>query len=217
MIDYAAARTAMVDRQVRPSDVTSYPIIDAMLSVPRERFAPAALRPVAYAGEHLALGGGRVLLDPRTFAKMLDALDPDPTDVALDLACGTGYSTAVLARLAAWVTAVEPDAALARAAASTLTELEVDTAEVIEGDPAAGAPDGGPYNIMLLNGGAEEAPAALSDQLAEGGRLVLIRVQGEHGRCEVLTKGPGGLTPRAVFDAFAPVLPGFARSRAFEF
>ncbi|MEM1314146.1 MAG: protein-L-isoaspartate O-methyltransferase [Pseudomonadota bacterium] len=217
MIDYAAARTAMVDRQVRPSDVTRFPIIDAMLEVPRERFVPAALRSVAYAGEHLALGPGRVVLDPRTLAKMLDALDPGPEDVALDLACGLGYSTAVLARLTAWTTGVEPDPAMARAAAATLAELEVDTAEVLEGAPAAGAPDGAPYTVMLLNGGAETVPQALADQLAEGGRLALIRMEGALGRCEIVTKTDGALSARAVFDASAPVLDGFAQAAAFEF
>ncbi|MEO0680446.1 MAG: protein-L-isoaspartate O-methyltransferase [Pseudomonadota bacterium] len=216
MTDYAAARIAMVDRQVRPSDVTSYPIIEAMLEVPRERFAPAALRPVAYAGEHLPLGPGRVMLDPRTLAKMIDALDPDPEDVALDLACGLGYSTAVLARLTAWTTAVEAEPSLAKAAAAALTELEVDTAEVLEGEPAAGAADVAPFNVMLLNGGAEEVPEALAAQLAEGGRLAMIRLRGEHGRCEVLLKRDGALSARAVFDAYAPVVPGFARAQAFE-
>ncbi|MEM6441373.1 MAG: methyltransferase domain-containing protein [Pseudomonadota bacterium] len=217
MIDYAAARTAMVDRQVRPSDVTSYPIIEAMLDVPRERFVPAALRPVAYAGEHLTLAPGRVMLDPRAFAKMLDVLDPGPDDVALDLACGPGYSTAVLARLTAWTTGVEPDAAMARAAAATLSELEVDTAEVVEGAAAEGAADGAPYDVMLINGGVETLPRALTDQLAEGGRVALIRMDGALGRCQVITKTEGVLTARAAFDASAPVLEGFAKAPVFEF
>jgi len=100
MIDYAAARVAMVDRQVRPSDVTRYPIIAAMLDVPREDFVPEALRPVAYLGEHVPLAPGRVLLDPRVFAKLVDALVVEPNDLVLDLGCGLGYSTAVLARMA---------------------------------------------------------------------------------------------------------------------
>ena len=113
MIDYAAAREAMVDRQVRTADVTLYPIIDAMLAVPREDFVPLELRPVAYLGEHVPLAPGRVLLDPRVFAKLLDALNVGPRDLVLDVGCGLGYSTAVLARMAEAVVALEADPAMA--------------------------------------------------------------------------------------------------------
>ncbi len=103
----------MVDTQVRPSDVTKFPIIDAMLRVPREIYVPAAMRDVAYVGENVDLGGGRVVLDPRVLAKMLNALDVQPDEMVLDIGCGLGYSTAVLARLAEAVVAVEADAEMA--------------------------------------------------------------------------------------------------------
>ena len=217
MTDYAAARVAMVDNQVRPADVTSYPIIDAMLSVPREAYAPAPLREVAYAGEHLALGGGRVTLDPRTFAKMLEASDVGPDDLVLDIGCGLGYSTAVLARLAAAVIAVESDEDMARAAAAALTAHEVDNAEVIQGKLAAGAKDHAPYNVIFVEGGVEEIPQALADQLRDGGRIVAIRMAGAFGRCEVHTKSAGKLTAWRAFDVGAPVLEGFEKAAAFEF
>ena len=217
MTDYAAARVAMVDNQVRPSDVTSYPIIDAMLSVPREAYTPSPLREVAYAGEHLPLAPGRVILDPRTFAKMLEASDVGPDDLALDLGCGLGYSTAVLARLAAAVIAVESDPDMARAARAALTEHEVDNAEVIEGPIAEGAKDHAPYNVIFVQGGVEEIPQALLDQLREGGRLVAIRMDGAYGRCEVFTRAPAGVSSWRAFDAAAPVLEGFEKAAAFEF
>ncbi|MBO6854062.1 MAG: hypothetical protein JJ872_09895 [Marivivens sp.] len=109
MADYEARRTMMVDTQIRPSDVTKFPIIDAMLSVPRERFVPDDLREAAYVGENIVLSEGRVLLEPRTFAKMLDALDIQPNESVLDIGCGLGYSAAVLAKLAGFVVAVEQD------------------------------------------------------------------------------------------------------------
>ena len=217
MTDYAAARTAMVDCQVRPSDVTSFPVIEAMLTVPRERFVPAAMRPVAYLGEHLPLGPGRVLLDPRVFAKMIDAADPTAEDVALDLACGLGYSTAVLARFCAAVTGVESDAAMARGAAQTLGEMQIDNAVVLEGDPAQGAPDGSEASLILVNGAVEVLPEAVRAQLRDGGRIVAIRREGELGVCEVTTRVGDRFVSRRVFDATAPVLPGFARAPAFEF
>ncbi|SFI29499.1 protein-L-isoaspartate O-methyltransferase family protein [Albimonas pacifica] len=217
MTDYAAARVAMVDNQVRPSDVTSYPIIDAMLSVPREAYAPGPLREVAYAGEHLPLGPNRVILDPRTFAKMLEASDVGPDDLVLDLGCGLGYSTAVLARLAAAVIAVESDADMARAARAALEDHEVDNAEVIEGPMAQGAADHAPYNVIFVQGGVEELPQPLLDQLREGGRLVAIRMNGAYGRCEVFTRTAGVVSSFRVFDAAAPVLDGFEKAAVFEF
>ena len=217
MIDYAAARTAMVDRQVRPSDVTSFPIIEAMLNVPRERFTPPALRPVAYAGEHLTLGPSRVMLDPRTFAKMLDAADPGPDDLVLDLGCGLGYSAAVLARMAAAVIAVEEDPAMARSAAATLTELAVDNAEVVEAPLVAGAPEHAAYNVILIEGGVEEVPEALLAQLRDGGRMAFVHMDGDFGRCEVLTRTGDRFGRRRAFDAAAPVAPGFTRHDEFEF
>ncbi len=100
MLDNAANRTMMVDTQVRPSDVTKFPIIDAMLTVRREAFVPQSKRNVAYVGENIDIGVGRVVLEPRTFAKMLDALDIQRSDVVLDIGCGLGYSSAVLAHMA---------------------------------------------------------------------------------------------------------------------
>src|SRR6056297_2704105 len=105
MTDFATRRRMMVDTQVRPSDVTKFPIIEAMLTVPREEFVPNSLREAAYMGEHVDLGGGRVLLDPRILAKMLDALAVTPGDLVLDVGTATGYSAAVLAHLAEAVVA----------------------------------------------------------------------------------------------------------------
>ena len=90
MPDFTARRTMMVDTQVRPSDVTKFPIIDAMLRIPREVFTPARLVEAAYMGNNIDLGEGRVLLEPRTFAKMLDALEVGDRDLVLDIGCGTG-------------------------------------------------------------------------------------------------------------------------------
>lgn len=116
MPDFAARRTMMVDTQVRPNDVTKYPIIEAMLTIPREEFVPDARRAVAYSGENLELAPGRVLLEPRTLAKMVDAVDPQPDDLVLDIGCGYGYASAVMAFMAQAVIAVEDDEDMAREA-----------------------------------------------------------------------------------------------------
>lgn len=217
MIDYAAAREAMVDRQVRPSDVTRYPIIEAMLAVPREDFVPEPLRPVAYLGEHVQTAPGRVLLDPRVFAKLLDALNLGPEDLVLDVGCGLGYSTAVMARMAQAVVALEADEATAAEAEALLEVHSVDNAVVNAGVLAEGVPGHGPFDAMILEGGIEALPAGLGDQLKLGGRIAAIFAEGTGGHARLGLKTGDGIVWRRIFDATAPVLPGFEASKVFEF
>jgi protein-L-isoaspartate(D-aspartate) O-methyltransferase len=204
----------MVDTQVRPSDVTKFPIIEAMLHVPREAFVPPALREAAYVGENLDIGG-RVMLDPRTLAKIIDLIDIQRTDVVLDVGCGLGYSTAVLARLAEVVVAVEDDAARADAAQETLAEQGFDNAAVMTGVLAEGAPKSAPYDAILIQGAVEEVPEAILAQLREGGRICAIFAEGGVGVVRAGLKTDGRVSWRYGFNAGAPVLPGFARERAF--
>jgi len=217
MIDYAAAREAMVDRQVRTADVTLYPIIAAMLAVPREDFVPAALRPVAYLGEHVPLAPGRVLLDPRVFAKLLDALDVGPDDLVLDLGCGLGYSTAVLARMAQAVVAVEPDPEIAAEAEALLAAHAVDNAVVQAGPLEEGVVEHGPFDAVILEGAIETLPHAIEAQLKVDGRIAAIFTDGAGGQARLGLRTPQGISWRRIFDATAPVLPGFAAAKAFEF
>ena len=215
MTDYAARRTMMVDTQVRPSDVTKFPIIDAMLSVPREAFVPDRLREAAYLGENLDLGEGRVMLDPRTLAKMLDALDIEGDDLVLDIGAAHGYSSAVIARMAEAVVGVEADVALVEEAQRTLLENGADNVIMQQGDLATGAPDHGPYDVILLQGAVEHLPEAITDQLKEGGRMACLFLEGALGVVRIGYKIDGRLNWRYAFNAGAPVLPGFERHAAF--
>jgi len=215
MTDYAARRTMMVDTQVRPSDVTKFPIIDAMLYVPREAFVPDRLREAAYLGENIDLGEGRVILDPRTLAKMLDALDIEGDDLVLDIGPAHGYSSAVVARMAEAVVGVEADAALVEEAQRTLLEHGADNVIMQQGDLAAGAPDHGPYDAILVQGAVEHLPEAITDQLKEGGRMACLFIEGALGVVRMGYKIDGRLNWRYAFNAGAPVLPGFERHAAF--
>ncbi|WP_296420944.1 protein-L-isoaspartate O-methyltransferase family protein [Pseudooctadecabacter sp.] len=217
MVDYTSRRTLMVDTQVRPSDVTKFPIIDALLDIPREEYVPDRLRDAAYVGENLQLDTDRVMLEARTFAKMLDAVDVQPTDVVLDLGCGLGYSTAVLAHMADFVVAVEDDAARVADAQAILTAQGVDNAAVFEGALADGAAKSGPYDVIILQGAVEDIPAALLDQIKEGGRIIAIFAQGALGEVRIGRKIDGVVNWRMAFNAGAPVLPGFAKEAAFSF
>ena len=216
MTDYAARRTIMVDTQVRPSDVTKFPIIEAMLAVPRERFVPTAARETAYMGEHVALGQGRVVLDPRTFSKMLDALDIQPDELVLDLGCGLGYSAAILSRLAEAVIAVEDDASRVAEAESALSEIAADNVAVVEGPLTEGAPKHGPYDVIILQGAVQELPAAILAQIKDGGRIGCLFIEGALGVCRIGYKIDGRLTWRYAFNGAAPILPGFERLPAFQ-
>lgn len=216
MSEFAARRVMMVDTQVRPSDVTKFPIIEAMLSVPRELYVPDDRREAAYVGENLDIGGGRVVLEPRTLAKLLDALDIQPDEMVLDLGSGLGYSAAVIARLAGTVVAVEEDETLAAEAARLLSEEGVDNAYVVTGPLAAGSAKHAPYDVITVQGGVETVPDALLAQLKDGGRIGAIFMDGPLGTAKIGFKSEGGVSWRPVFNAAAPVLNGFARPRGFR-
>ena len=216
MSDNSTRRTMMVDTQVRPSDVTKFPIIDAMLSVPREAYVPRNLRDTAYVGENLPLAPGRVVLEPRTLAKMLDALDISNVELVLDIGCGLGYSTAVIARMAEAVIAVESDESMAEDAQALLSDHDVDNAMVKAGALIEGAAEHGPYDVIILQGAVETLPEALTDQLKEGGRICALFAQGALGVVRVGYKIDGEISWRDMFNAGAPVLDGFQTEAAFE-
>ena len=202
---------------MRPSDVTKFPIIDALLDVAREDYVPDAKRDAAYIGENIDIGGGRVLLEPRTFAKMLDAADVQRSDVVLDLGCGLGYSTAVLAHMADFVVAVEDDAARAEEAQLNLSSHGVDNAAVFEAPLSEGAAKNGPYDLIMIQGAVEEISETLTAQVKEGGRIVAIFAMGALGEVCIGRKIDGVVNWRMSFNATAPVLDGFKTEAAFTF
>lgn len=215
MPDFEQRRRLMVDTQIRPSDVTKFPIIDAMLTVPREHFVPGSLREAAYVGETLAIGRDRVLLEPRSLAKMLDALDIQPSELVLDVGCGLGYSAALIARLAEAVVAVEPMEGLAEEGQGILADAGIDNAVILERALTNGAPKHGPYDVITLQGAVEILPDGLLSQLKEGGRIGCIFADGDLGILKVGTKIDGRISWRFVCNVGAPVLPGFAREAHF--
>ncbi|QDY69625.1 protein-L-isoaspartate O-methyltransferase family protein [Qingshengfaniella alkalisoli] len=215
MPDFASRRVTMVDTQVRPSDVTQFPIIEAMLNIPREVYVPAEKQETAYLGENMPLGNGRYLLEPRTFSKMLNGLNLRGDELVLDLGCGLGYSTAVIAHIVEAVVALEVDAQLANEAETTLGEQGVDNAAVINAPLFEGAPKHGPYDAIMVEGAIERFPDALSDQLKEGGRVAAVFAENELGVVRIGHKIDGQITWRYEFNASAPVLDGFGKETEF--
>ena len=219
MMDYAAVRHNMVESQLRTNKVTNWRLIDAMDDIPRERFVPKQLSGVAYVDEDLLVAPGRYLMEPLVLARLLQAAAVTEEDVALDVGCATGYSSAVLGRLAGTVVGLEADAALADAASQTLSAAGADNVIVVTGNLADGYSRQGPYDVILFSGGIPVAPPALIDQLAEGGRMVaVLRSPGDAvGRATLWVKLRGTLSHRVVCDASVPALPGIQTESVFEF
>ncbi|MFY0595668.1 MAG: protein-L-isoaspartate O-methyltransferase [Cognatishimia sp.] len=216
MPDYTTRRIAMVDTQVRPSDVTKFPIIQAMLSVPREQLVAHDLKDVAYLGNNLDVDDGRVVLEPRTFAKMLDALDIRKNELVLDIGTAYGYSSAVIAQMAEAVIAVEDDDARARDAQSALIDLNYDNVVVHQGPLAEGAAEHGPFDVIVVQGGVAEISKNLEAQLKIGGRIACLFMDGQLGEVRLGMKTEAGISWRQIFNASAPVLAGFEKKQEFS-
>lgn len=220
MVDFAEARRMMVDGQIRTSDVTDTRILVAFGEIPRERFVPPPLADLAYLDKDLRISDGeqpRYLLKPMVLARLIQALDLGSRDKVLDVACGTGYSGAIMAKLAGHVVGLDSDPALTKAAARALQELGVANASFTTGPLPAGAPAEAPYDAILINGKVERPSETILDQLAHGGRLVCVVRHGPIGRATLYRSVGGDVSGRALFDAAAPVLPEFTTPPAFVF
>lgn len=214
-MDFATARLNMVTGQVRTNDVTDPRIQEAMNDLPRELFVPPAVRPIAYSSETLPLGRGRYLLEPRSFAKLAHAARIQASDVVLVVGAGTGYSSAVLARLGSTVVALEEDENLAREAGANLRAVGTDNAAVVTGSLSRGYPEQGPYDVIFFDGAVEVLPESILAQLKDRGRLAVVVHEGPLGKARIYTRSGDAFGARIVFDATVPVLPGFAREKVF--
>jgi protein-L-isoaspartate(D-aspartate) O-methyltransferase len=219
--DFSEHRLKMVDGQIRTTDVTSASLLEALLAVPREKFVGQASTALAYIDEDIKIGTGpegpRYLMEPSPLARLIQLAEVDGSDSVLDIGCGTGYSSAVLSRLARKVVALESDSQLAVQATATLSALGCGNVEVVTGALREGAAAKAPYDVILINGSVEEVPQALFDQLAEGGRLVAVEGRGNAGVARLFLKTTGAVTGRRAFNAAIKPLPGFDRTRVFEF
>jgi protein-L-isoaspartate(D-aspartate) O-methyltransferase len=209
------ARFNMIEAQIRTNDVTDVRIHAAFDAVERERFVPSGKKALAYADVPVEIAPGRYLLDPRSFAKALQSAQVTAEDTVLDVGCGSGYSAAILARLAKNVVALEQDADLVRLASGLLER--VSNIQLTQGALIEGFPAGGRYDVIFVNGAIEAEPTTLLSQLEEGGRLVAFEQSGAQGRAILYVKEHGQVGRRAGFDAFVPLLAGFKKHVGFVF
>jgi protein-L-isoaspartate(D-aspartate) O-methyltransferase len=217
-VDFAAQRLKMVDGQLRTTDVTNAALLDAMLAVPRELFVPEGRRPLAYIDEDVRVDAqGRFLMEPSPFARLVQLADVRANDFVLDVGCATGYSAAVLSRLASSVVALECDAGLAASATSNLSTLGYDNVAVVEGALQDGYASEAPYDVIVVEGAVDFVPDALLAQLKDGGRLVAVVGSGHSAMARIYLRDGDTISDRRVFNAAVKPLPGFMREAAFSF
>lgn len=207
----------MVDGQIRTTDVTSHSVLSAFLSVPRETFVPDSMKALAYIDEDLQVAPGRYLMDPSPLAKLLQLAEIGREDVVLEIGAGTGYVSALLARLAGSVVAVESDEQLAATAQANLAKVGAANVKVMHGPLEAGHAKDAPYNLIFFSGAVENVPEALFDQLHEGGRVIAVVGRGHSARAHVFVKATGSVSTSSVFNASIKLLPGFEKAREFVF
>jgi protein-L-isoaspartate(D-aspartate) O-methyltransferase len=217
-MDYAIARRRMIDSQVRTNDVPNLRVQEAMERIPRETFLPGELRDQAYVEREHAYSPGRRMLTARDFSKLVAVADPHPGDLVLDIACGSGYSAAVLAALSEMVVAVESNSDLASTAQDNLSALDINNAAVIVGELKEGAPGQGPFDLIFIGAAVSKIPDGLFAQLKDGGRLATILREGGVSRGVIFTRNGEAVARRARFDArSSAILEGFETPKTFVF
>jgi protein-L-isoaspartate(D-aspartate) O-methyltransferase len=221
MENFADQRTKMVDSQLRTESVTDNRLLAVMGEIARELFVPADQRLLAYIDRDIPLKeagpGARAMMEPAPLARLIQALDVGETDRVLVVGAGTGYSAAILARLAASVVALESDPALAAQATRNLAEIDASNVTIVVGPLESGHPAGAPYDVILLDGAIETLPGGLLDQLADGGRLAAVVGYGRAATATLYTRSGDDIGERPIFDADVPPLPGFRNPEVFVF
>ncbi|CAD7046739.1 protein-L-isoaspartate O-methyltransferase [Pseudorhizobium endolithicum] len=217
MMDFESARTKMVDNQIRTTDVTSHSVLQAFLSVPREEFVPANLKPIAYIDDDIEIAPGRYLMEASPLAKLLQLAHIGKDDLVLEVGCGTGYVSALLSQLAGSVVSLDADEDLCARASDVLSRLGYDNVAVVHGEMEKGYPAEAPYDLIFVNGAVEEVPAELLEQLRDGGRLVAVVGYGNAAQARLLVKERGTVSEGSHFNASVKPLPGFRRERSFVF
>lgn len=217
MMDYTAARIKMVDNQIRTTDVTSHSVLDAFLTVPREAFVPAQLKPLAYIDNDIEVAPGRYLMEPSPLAKLIQLAVVTNDDVVLEVGCNSGYASAILSKLAGSVVALEVDEELAARASETLAELGYDNVAVVTGDLENGYAAEAPYDVIFVHGAVEVVPEALFGQLRDGGRLVVVEGYGNASQARLYIKERGLASERSAFNTAVKPLPGFRKAAEFVF
>ena len=217
-MDYATARKNMVESQLRTNRVTDERLLGIMRSLPREQFLPKNMMHLAYVDEDILMPGDRYLSEPLVVARLIMAAQVKSTDIVLVVGGGTGYTSAILGKMATTVIALESDPSLVAESSSRLTTLTIDNVVVVEGALENGWASEAPYDLILIDGAVESVPQVLFDQINDGGRIVaVVKPEKGVGRITLFEKRGGNISDRVIYDASTPYLPGMAPAPAFVF
>lgn len=219
---YASARFNMVESQLRPNRVIDDKLLDIMGRLPREAFLPADQKTFAYTDGDVSVGYGRKLLSPMVLARMIMALNLKDDDRVLDIGPATGYSSAILNDIAGEIIALESDPALTRQLQQNKIDFLLENTRLVQGSLSDGHAPASPYNAIIIEGAAQWIPEKITNQLADGGRMVCVvypegDLYGKIGEARLYTKQSKGIVEQKLFDAAAPVLPGFTTRPKFVF
>lgn len=218
MTAFGVMRANMVDGQILPNKITDRRLINVLSELPRELFVAQSQRSVAYKDDDIEIAPSRYLMEPRVFARLVQALTPGRDEVGLYIGCGSGYGVAVLANLCNTVIGLECDAALAARASGLFAELEIDNAVVVEGPLDKGYAEQGPYDLVLIEGAISDVPSVILDQLAESGRLAAVVSSGRSlGEAIIIRRVGEVYGSRVLFNASSSFLPGFEVAAEFTF
>jgi protein-L-isoaspartate(D-aspartate) O-methyltransferase len=217
VIDFEVAREAMVECQVLPGGVRNNKLCRVLKSIPREAYVPEKYKNLAYMDKNIPLTGGREVLNPLVLSMLVELASIQPDDLVLDIGCGLGYSTAVLAALAGTVVALESDPAFVESANTVLQNQNIDNAVVVEGNNAEGQPKQGPFNVIFIGGMVDEVPHSLLEQLDENGRLVCVSIYDNASRGIIISRHGDSFSVNAALDVTAPKMLGFEKEEQFSF
>ena len=217
VIDFEVAREAMVECQFLPGGVRDNKLCRVLKNIPREAYVPEKYKSLAYMDKNIPLKSGREILNPLVLSMLVELASIEPDDLVLDIGCGLGYSTAVLAALAGTVVALESDPAFVESANTVLQNQNIDNAVVVEGNHAEGQPKQGPFNVIFIGGMVDEVPHSLLEQLEENGRLVCVSTYDNASRGIIISRHGDSFSVNAALDVTAPKMLGFEKEEQFSF
>lgn len=218
MRDLEQARFNMIEQQIRPWEVLDEQVLDLMAEVPREDFVPESCRNLAYTDTAIPLGNGQVMMPPKLAARILQALDIQPTETVLEIGTGSGYFTALLARLARHVFSVDINPDMTRQAQEKLAAHGVHNVTLETGDGAQGWERHAPYDVIVLTGSVPVLPDCVREQLKLGGRLLAIVGDSPVMEVRLITRrGEADWTEESLFETDLPPLINAPQPDRFRF
>lgn len=218
MNDFERARLNMVESQVRPWEVLDQSVLDLLLAVKREEFVPEKYRALAFADMEIPLGHGEFMLAPKLEARMLQELGIRKSDKVLEIGTGSGYVTALCARLGGQVVSVERIAEFTQSAARKLAGHGLENVQLVTGDGARGWPALGPYDVILVTGSLPFVPAEMREQLRPGGRLLAVIGEAPVMTATLVTRvGEHAFNAIGLFETCIPPLRNAPQPERFVF